>query len=214
MPILNSCFRGLFVALLLMISASVSAAKVIPLDEAMGLAPNAQAGEKTYRLCAACHGKDGFGEQHGEFPSIAGQHQNVIIKQILDIQVKNRINPAMYPFTDMETLGGLQGVVDIAAYAAQLPSNNRPVTGDGKRTPAGEKLFQSNCTACHGSNAQGDNERLYPRIRNQHYPYLVRELNWIKDKIRKNADPAMVAILQNFSEQDIEAVADYLSRLD
>jgi len=214
MPILNTCFRSLLITLLLIAPPATLAVKVIPLDEALSLSPNAQAGEKTYRLCAACHGKDGFGEQHGEFPSIAGQHQNVIIKQILDIQVKNRINPAMYPFTDLNTLGGLQGVVDIAAYAAQLPSNTQPVKGDGSRVQAGEKLFRANCTACHGENAQGNNEHLYPRLKNQHYPYLVRELTWIKARIRKNADPAMVAILQNLSEEDIQAVADYISQLD
>ena len=36
------------------------------LNEALQLQPNFKAGEKTYALCAACHGKNGFGEQAGE----------------------------------------------------------------------------------------------------------------------------------------------------
>lgn len=177
------------------------------------LTPDLKAGEKTYVLCAACHGDDGFGQQQGEFPSIAGQHQRVILKQMLDVQSKKRINPTMYPFTDLETLGGLQGMADIAAYTAALPANPSPVTGKGDALDKGRILYETHCVTCHGKDAQGSAEQYYPRLTNQHYPYLVRELGWIRDKVRKNSDPAMVLILQNFVDDDIQAVADYLSRL-
>ncbi len=212
MPILNLCFKRLSLLLFVALSPLVHAEQDQTLLDALTLTPDLEAGKKMYVLCAACHGKDGFGQQQGEFPSISGQHPRVIIKQILDIQSKKRINPTMYPFTDMETLGGLQGVVNIAAYTAQLPANPKPISGDGSRTEAGEILFKQNCTACHGQDAEGNNELFYPRLTHQHYPYLVRELGWIRDKIRKNADPAMVAILQNFSDEDILSVADFLSR--
>ena len=183
------------------------------LNEAVALTPNPEAGKKVYPLCAACHGKEGFGQQQGEYPSIAGQHQRVILKQLLDVQSKRRINPSMYAFTDMETLGGLQGMADIAAYTAALPSNPSPVRGDGAQLEKGEELYTTYCIACHGKNAKGNAELYYPRLTNQHYPYLVRELNWIREKIRKNSDPAMTQILQDFDPEDIKAVADYLSRL-
>lgn len=183
------------------------------LNEAVALTPDPEAGEKIYPLCAACHGDDGFGQQQGEYPSIAGQHQRVILKQLLDIQSKKRINPTMYAFTDMETMGGLQGMADIAAYTAALPSNPNPVTGEGTQLEKGETLYSTYCVSCHGKHAQGSAEQYYPRLTNQHYPYLVRELAWIRDSIRKNSDPAMVLILQDFSDDDMQAVADYLSRL-
>jgi len=183
------------------------------LNEAVALTPDPEAGEKIYPLCAACHGDDGFGQQQGEYPSIAGQHQRVILKQLLDIQSKKRINPTMYAFTDMETMGGLQGMADIAAYTAALPSNPNPVTGEGTQLGKGETLYSTYCVSCHGKQAQGSEEQYYPRLTNQHYPYLVRELAWIRDSIRKNSDPAMVLILQDFSDDDMQAVADYLSRL-
>jgi cytochrome c553 len=183
------------------------------LDKAVRLTPDLKAGEKTYVLCAACHGDDGFGQQQGEFPSIAGQHQRVILKQMLDVQSKKRINPTMYPFTDLETLGGLQGMANIAAYTAALPANPSPVTGKGDALEKGRILYKTHCVTCHGKDAQGSTEHYYPRLTNQHYPYLVRELGWIRDKVRKNSDPAMVLILQNFVDDDIQAVADYLSRL-
>ena len=182
------------------------------LAEAVALTPDPEAGTKIYPLCAACHGENGFGQQQGEYPSIAGQHQRVILKQLLDIQSKKRINPTMYAFSDLETLGGLQGMADIAAYTASLPLNPSPVTGSGKQLQIGETLYLQQCTSCHGERAQGNAELFYPRLSNQHYPYLVRELRWIRDGIRKNSDPAMVQILQKFSNDDINTVADYLSR--
>jgi cytochrome c553 len=182
------------------------------LAKVVALTPDLEAGTKIYPLCAACHGENGFGQQQGEYPSIAGQHQRVILKQLLDIQSKKRINPTMYAFSDMETLGGLQGMADIAAYTASLPLNPSPVTGSGKQLQNGETLYLQQCISCHGELAQGNAKLFYPRLSNQHYPYLVRELRWIRDGIRKNSDPAMVQILQKFSNYDINAVADYLSR--
>ncbi len=183
------------------------------LNEAVTLRPDPEAGKKIYPLCAACHGENGFGQQQGEYPSIAGQHQRVILKQLLDIQSKKRINPTMYAFTDMETLGGLQGMANIAAYTASLPSNPDPVKGNGEQLKKGETLYTTYCISCHGKNALGNEELYYPRLTNQHSPYLVRELGWIRDNIRKNSDPAMMQILQDFGNDDIQAIADYLSRL-
>lgn len=201
----------LFLSLLSYFNASI--ADDTKLNKVVMLTPDLKAGEKTYVLCAACHGNDGFGQQQGEFPSIAGQHQRVILKQMLDVQSKKRINPTMYPFTDLETLGGLQGMADIAAYTAALAANPSPVTGKGDALDKGRILYKTHCVTCHGKDAQGSAEHFYPRLTNQHYPYLVRELGWIRDKVRKNSDPAMVLILQNFVDDDIQAVADYLSRL-
>ena len=201
----------LFLSLALIVPAQ--AEDISLLKQSTALTPDLEAGKKIYPLCAACHGENGFGQEQGEYTSIAGQHQRVIIKQLLDVQSKKRINPTMYAFTDMETLGGLQGLVNIAAYTASLPSNPAPVTGEGTHLDKGEALFTDNCIACHAEDAQGSAEQYYPRLTNQHYPYLVRELGWIRDKIRKNSDPTMALILQNFSDEDIHDVADYLSRL-
>ena len=198
----------------LLLSPCILADDEARLNEALALTPNTEAAKKVWRLCAACHREDGFGHQAGEFPSIAGQHQTVILKQLLDIQSKKRIAPTMYAFTDLETLGGLQGMADIAAYTAALTPNSAPVTGPGVDLAHGKELYDTKCFVCHGKEGQGNPDLLYPRVINQHYPYLVRELTWIRDKIRKNSDPVMVGLLQDFTNWDIRAVADYLSRFE
>jgi len=213
MPSFRLLSSTVMLTLSLTMTPSLYADDAAILNQAVGLTADPDAGKEIYPLCAACHGDDGFGQQQGEYPSIAGQHQRVILKQLLDIQSKKRINPTMYAFTDMETLGGLQGMADIAAYTAALPSNPNPVVGEGIQQEKGEALYRTYCVSCHGKHAQGSAEQYYPRLTNQHYPYLVRELGWIRDNIRKNSDPEMVLILQDFSDDDMHAVADYLSRL-
>ena len=182
-------------------------------DEVLQLTPNLAHGKRIYQLCAACHGATGVGEQHGEFPSIAGQHRSVLVKQLLDIQSKKRLNPTMYPFSDAKTLGGDQGLADVTAYIASLPLNTEPVQGPGLALDKGQKLFTDNCIGCHGIDGDGQAAARYPRLRGQHQPYLQREITWIRDGVRKNGDPAMMAILQTFSDEDIAAVADYISTI-
>lgn len=204
---------ALMLVFLLSSSPGATAAENAQLEEALTLKPNLESGKKIYTLCAACHADDGLGQQAGEFPSIAGQHQNFILKQLFDIQQKKRINPSMFPFSDMQTLGGLQGMVDVAAYTASLDPGTNPVKGDGLHLQEGQSLYQSLCLGCHGEQGEGNALLYYPRISKQHYPYLVRELSWIRDKIRKNANPLMIQIMQGLSDKDIKAVADYISRL-
>lgn len=52
-----------------------------------------------------------------------------------------------------------------------------------------------------------------PLLQGQHYLYLVRQFKWIRDGRRRNADQKMVKQIQRFSNRDITAVMDYISRL-
>ena len=207
---LSSVFTLIFVVLFI---STGHANETTPLQEALALEPDLHAGEKIYTLCAACHGADGLGEQQGEFPSIAGQHKSVILKQLFDIQSKKRINPSMFPFSDQKTLGGLQGMADVSAYTASLTASAEHEVGETNALEMGEKLYTTHCIGCHGDQGQGNAELFYPRIRLQHYPYLVKEMKWIRDEIRVNANAVMVQTLKPLSDQQIQAVADYLSRL-
>ena len=90
-------------------------------DEAMKLTPNLENGKVVYEVCAACHLPEGSGSKDGTFPQIAGQHFEVIIKQLSDIRALNRDNPTMYPFALPKEIGGVQSITDVAAYIAKLP---------------------------------------------------------------------------------------------
>lgn len=211
---LNRYFQLIFALFFLLLNNALLASNTNETSEAMKLTPNIRAGGEIYELCATCHNDNGWGKEDGSFPVIAGQHRSVIIKQLADIRARNRENPTMYPFTGDDMLGGPQGLEDVAGYIAQLPVNPTPATGEGIRLDVGKKLFNEKCMACHGDHGQGNAEAFFPKIQGQHYAYILRQLQWIRDGRRKNANPAMLALIKEMDDKTFEAIADYVSRLE
>jgi cytochrome c553 len=182
-------------------------------DEALHLTPNHEGGIETYEVCSACHQLNGWGLEDGTFPQLAGQHAVVTIKQLADIRAKNRDNPTMYPFALPREIGGAQALADVAAYIEKLPMNPNNGKGPGTDLELGEKLYKDNCVRCHGERGEGMPDKFYPLIQGQHYKYLLRQFEWIRDGKRRNANPDMVKQIEGFSDKDMVAVMDYVSRL-
>jgi len=202
---------GILVLSSLLIPCESSIADEI--SSALELKPDIKNGEKIYPLCASCHMKTGWGKKDGSFPVIAGQHRNVLIKQLADIRAKNRDNPTMYPFTDPKSIGGAQAISDVTAYIASLSASDDVGRGNGQKLDLGESIFVKRCQQCHGNRAQGSNDTFFPKLQGQHHAYLLRQLRWIRDGYRKNSNKLMVTELKGLSDSDLSAVADYLSRL-
>lgn len=181
-------------------------------EETLQLEPDYENGIDVYEVCTACHMTEGWGSEDGTFPQLAGQHWQVTIKQLDDIREKNRDNPTMYPFALPRSIGGPQAIRDVADYIAKLPMNPEPGLGAGTDLALGEKLYKDNCVQCHGDNGQGMADKFYPRIQGQHYKYLVRQFEWIRDGKRRNANPDMVKQIKGFSDKDMQAVMDFVSR--
>jgi cytochrome c553 len=182
-------------------------------DESLHLTPNAENGKEVYEVCTACHLPEGWGTEDGTFPQLAGQHTKVAIKQLSDIRAGNRDNPTMYPFALPQEIGGPQSLADVVAYIQTLPMNPNNGVGAGDDLEHGKKLYEDNCVRCHGANGEGDNEKFYPRIHGQHYKYMLRQFEWIRDGKRRNANPDMVKQIEGFSDKDMRAVIDYTARL-
>ena len=184
---------------------------------AMTLTPDRENGIEVYEVCAGCHLTEGWGKPDGTFPQLAGQHKEVLIKQLADIRSKNRDNPTMYPFALPESIGDEQAMADVVDYIAKIPMN--PDNGKGEweeGTPQfekGKKLYADNCVKCHGDNGEGKAGEFYPMIMGQHYNYMFRQFEWIRDGKRRNANPDMVEQIKNFSNDDMKMVVNYVSRL-
>ncbi|MEO5367354.1 MAG: c-type cytochrome [Magnetococcus sp. WYHC-3] len=182
-------------------------------DEALHLEPNLEHGREVYEVCSGCHLPEGWGTKEGTFPQLAGQHRVVLIKQLADIRALNRDNPTMYPFALPSEIGGAQSIADVTEYIARLPMNPDNGVGPGTQLALGEKLYKENCVRCHGERGEGNAEKYYPLIQGQHYEYLKRQFEWIRDGKRRNANPDMVKQIAAFTQADMEAVVDYTSRL-
>ncbi len=183
------------------------------LQDALGLVPDSENGAKVYGLCANCHKDDGWGHTDGTFPAIAGQHRKVIIKQLADIRSRNRDNPTMFPFSDPAVIGGAQSIADVAEYISRLPPNPAPGIGPGIGLEKAEENYRLTCAGCHGPGGDGINDAFFPRLKGQHYEYAKTQLKWIRDGRRRNANWAMVVQLKGFTDEDISAIADYISRM-
>jgi len=179
-------------------------------------------GIAVFEVCSACHKTEGWGTEDGTFPQLAGQHDTVIIKQLADIRAKNRDNPTMYPFALPQEIknaapevgGGPYAIAVVANYITNLPMN--PANGKGPDNldlKKGEQLFKDNCVKCHGDKGQGNEEKFFPKIQGQHYKYMLRQFEWIRDGKRRNANPDMIKQIKNFSDEDMKNVINYVSRI-
>ena len=195
-------------------AAALQAKATRELGEALTLTPDVGRGLAIYRECAACHMPEGWGMMSGSVPQIAGQHRNVVIKQLADIRAGNRDTVVMAPYASVESIGGAQAVADVAAYIDTLEIRVDTGKGPGEELAFGERLYRENCTRCHGDRGEGNPEEYVPRIQSQHYHYLVRQFEWIRDGKRRNSNPEMVAQIQSFGERETQAVLDYVSRLE
>jgi cytochrome c553 len=184
------------------------------LERALELTPDLANGLEVYRTCAACHRPEGWGLMSGSVPQIAGQHPNVVIKQLADIRAGNRDNVLMVPYSSVESIGGSQAVADVAAYIDTLEISIANEKGPGDDLELGERLYRENCTRCHGEAGEGNNETYVPRIQAQHFRYLRGQFEAIRDGKRRNANPDMARQIQGFGEQETNAVLDYVSRLE
>jgi len=70
------------------------------------------AGQKKSQTCVACHGPDG-NSSAPDFPKIAGQHQDYLVKALKDYKSGARKNPIMAPMAANLTARDIE---DLAAY--------------------------------------------------------------------------------------------------
>ena len=78
---------------------------------------NVEAGKQKSQVCQACHGPDGNGTGDDQYPRLAGQYADYLLKSLKDYKSGARNNAIMAGF--VATLSE-QDMADLAAfYAAQ-----------------------------------------------------------------------------------------------
>lgn len=169
-------------------------------------------GEAAFEPCQGCHRKDASGRTSGAYPRLSGQHATVLIKQISDFQSGRRSNPKMEPFIADHVLNSFE-IADIAIYLQGLPVTTANGKGPGSGVTRGNQLYDKDCAECHGTIGEGNAEKFYPMVAAQHYRYLLRQAQLIRDGERSNSNPNMVKMIKSYANSDLEAVADYMSQL-
>lgn len=79
---------------------------------------SAEAGQAKSATCVACHGVDG-NSVNPEWPSLAGQHHDYIVKQLADFKARRRTNDAGNMTAVSRTLSD-EDIEDLAHYLTGL----------------------------------------------------------------------------------------------
>jgi cytochrome c553 len=174
------------------------------------------AGKQKSKFCQGCHGVDG-NSVNPLCPNLSGQNAGYIEKQILDFQTEKRTDSIMTGIS--QGLISSQDAKDIAAYF----SSQKPMVGfNGNKI--GQNIFREgkperqmpSCASCHGDNGKGraDDNNVYPIIGGQTRDYIAKQLKDTRSGARHN-DPEniMGKVAKKLSDEEIEALADYVSNL-
>lgn len=193
---------------------------------------NQTAGKEKAASCVGCHGEDG-NSLVSSFPKLAGQHASYLVKQLQAFKSESRKDPMM---SSIAASLSDQDMHDIANYYAanKIQPNSMPeidkdadANEQAQAKEAQEKLLAegrnvyrngnlstqvSACIACHGPFGDGNKPASFPVLKAQHADYLVKTLTDFKTSQRSNnPDNMMHMIALKMSDQEIKAVATYLS---
>jgi cytochrome c553 len=159
-------------------------------------------------ICAACHGTDGNAPLQG-VPSLAGQPKIFIENQLVMIREGMRNIPAMQGMLSALTDGDITAM---AVHYAALPLKKPGAERQAALFALGERRSQEmRCGICHLPNYTGRDQ--IPRLAGQREDYLLHSMQQFKSNQAVGRDTIMSASLYGVSDDDIKAMAHYLSRL-
>ncbi len=167
-------------------------------------------------VCAACHGFDGNSFLPAN-PSLAGQHEEYLLKQLAEFKSGLRNNPVM---TGMVANLSSDDMRDLAAYYAsqapkQMGARDKDLVAQGRKLYRGGNPSNgiAACAGCHSPNGAGIPAQ-YPRLASQHADYVAAQLRAFRTGDRAN-DPnqMMRATAVKLTDREIAALAEYISGL-
>ena len=179
---------------------------------------DATAGQAKAAVCGACHGMDG-NSSDAQYPKLAGQSEQYIVRQLTDFKASKRQNPIML---GMATPLSTQDMHDVGAYfASKTPL---PGVADQALVDKGGTLFRQGdstrgipaCMACHSIDGRGNPGAMYPQLTSQHAQYIQATLKAWHDGTTWGDDAhaqIMPAIAKKLEAADIAALSSYVEGL-
>jgi cytochrome c553 len=197
---------------------AASAAPAVAATPAAVKPGDATAGQAKAAVCGACHGMDG-NSADAQYPKLAGQSEQYIVRQLTDFKSGKRQNPIMM---GMAAPLSEQDMHDLGAYF----STKKPLPGvaDQALVEHGEKLYRQGdssrgipaCMACHSIDGSGNPGAMYPHLASQHAQYVEATLKAWHDGTSWGDDAhakIMPSIAAKLDSKDIAALASYIEGL-
>jgi cytochrome c553 len=183
---------------------------------------NENRGQALFRLCTACHGPQGTGQQHLEAPAIAGLPEWYVTAQLLKFRhglrgmhPQDSAGMRMRPMA--RALPSDSDVQAVARYVAALPPLVQGSTTAGD--PASGKVRYQLCAGCHGPDARGMQPMQAPPLMFADDWYFLQQLDNFKQGIRggdATSDPTgalMRSMAVTLDEQAMRDVLAYIRTL-
>jgi cytochrome c553 len=208
--------------------ASAADAPMAPAAEAKAAVPakpkaDPAAGETLYSsgdstrgvvACITCHGPKGQSAV-GTWPKLSAQHAAYLTKQLRNYKDGTRANPIMMGMSAALTDQDMQ---NISSYLAKQPLS-QGVAQNKETIELGQSIYRGGiaakgvpaCAACHSPTGAGIPAQ-YPLLGGQWSDYTNAQLLAFREGVRKNS-AQMTAIATKLSDQEMKAVADYMSGL-
>ena len=167
------------------------------------------------RNCNWCHGGSASG--YPPAPALAAQRPQYVAKQLANFRAHTRDTPfsRQYMWGAARNLDA-ESVRNLALYFASLPPR---AASDGVPglVGLGQTIYQQGmpdenivaCVVCHGPNGEG--VRDIPRLGGLDSTYLRRRLEQWNQGYHAAAGPPMISIASKLSDDQIDALASYLS---
>ncbi len=199
-------------------ASTAPATAVAPVAETAIKPGDATAGQAKAAVCGACHGMDG-NSSDAQYPKLAGQSEQYIVRQLTDFKAGKRQNPIML---GMATPLSTQDMHDVGAYfASKTPL---PGVADQALVEKGGTLFRQGdstrgipaCMACHSIDGRGNPGAMYPQLTSQHAQYIQATLKAWHDGTTWGVDAQsqiMPAIAKKLDADDISALSSYVEGL-
>lgn len=196
--------------------AGLAACSMAPAAEPMtSVGDDSATGSKlAAKHCAACHGANGQGATT-DFPSLAGQNEKYLSKQLRDFASGVRDSSVMDSKAAVLSECSIRAVSRF--YQSQKPVVNP--AKDPMLANAGAFVYERGnpytglpaCVSCHGTGARGNAE--LPRLAGQNPLYIERQLKKFVDRSRIDESAVMNVIASRMSEMEMKAVVEYLGAL-
>jgi len=159
-------------------------------------------------ICGACHGPDGNSSMVGS-PSLAGQPKIFLENNLIMIREGIRNIPVMKG--QLDGLNDPQIIALAKFYSAQV-LKPEPGKRDETLYERGQLLSkQALCGTCHLPDYVGREQM--PRLAGQREDYLLHIMRQFRNNQATGRDTIMAASLYGMNDDDLRAIAQYLSQL-
>ncbi|MBK6743168.1 MAG: c-type cytochrome [Hydrogenophilales bacterium] len=165
-----------------------------------------QVGKKAAFFCANCHGDVGLSKM-GHVPNLAGQNPVYLMMQIQKFADGRRKDDFMSGLIKALKDEDRLGMALFYASQAVPPGE----VGNARQAQRGRALYMRACIGCHGASAHGN--RNVARLAGQQSEYLVASLTNYRKRTGQRTDPSMTSVAANLNDEQIAALAEYLTTL-